>query len=114
MYRISRALQPDARSSRFGPGLAAGLFLLCGTNAEAVAWISGRYDVFATAFSLWAAALYLKSGTAVDRHALGALLCGVLAFTSKESAIQSAEVRGPFLLLLLLFLECIGNHTFNS
>lgn len=85
VYRISRAL-PPAPSLRFGPGLAAALFLLCGTNAEPVAWISGRYDVFATAFSLWAAALYLKSGTAVDRHALGALLCGVLAFTSKESA----------------------------
>ena len=86
VYRISRALQPAAPSSRFGPGLAAGLFLLCGTNAEAVAWISGRYDVFATALSLWAAAHYLQSARALDRHALAALLCGVLAFTSKESA----------------------------
>jgi hypothetical protein len=82
--RISFALQPES-SSRFGPSFAAALFLFCGTNAEAVAWISGRYDIFATAFSLWAAALYLESRSGFDRHELGALACGVLALTSKES-----------------------------
>ena len=84
VYRISSALQPGA-TSRFGPCLAAALFLLCGTNAEAVAWISGRYDIFATAFSLWAAALYLRSRASFDRHELAALTCGVLALASKES-----------------------------
>ena len=84
VYRISLALQPDP-VSRAGPALAAALFLLCGTNAEAVAWISGRYDVFATAFALWAAALYLRSRSSFDRFAIGALACGILALTSKES-----------------------------
>lgn len=84
VYRISSALQPDS-SSRVGPCFAAALFLFCGTNAEAVAWISGRYDIFATAFSLWAAALYLRSKSGFDRHELGALLCGLLALASKES-----------------------------
>lgn len=84
VYRISYALRPQS-ASRFGPCVATALFLLCGTNAEAVAWISGRYDIFATAFSLWAAALYLQSRSSLDRYELGALACGVLALASKES-----------------------------
>jgi hypothetical protein len=84
VYRISLALQPDS-SLRVGPCLATALFLFCGTSAEAVAWISGRYDIFATAFALWAAALYLQSKSGFDRNELGALLCGMLALTSKES-----------------------------
>ena len=85
VYRIARLLQPVQRSDA-GPVFASALFLLWGTNVEAVAWISGRYDVFATALTLWASALYLRSVTAFDRHALAALACGILALCSKESA----------------------------
>ncbi len=85
VFRITSLLQRDAQPG-FLPGFAAALFLLCGTNAEAVAWISGRYDVFATALLLWAGALYLRSTRSLDVFETGAWLCGLLALTSKESA----------------------------
>ncbi|MEO7761901.1 MAG: hypothetical protein ABIS68_08335 [Casimicrobiaceae bacterium] len=85
IYRICRLLQPDPRDRWTAP-FAAALFLLCGTNVEAVAWISGRYDVFATALLLWAGALYLRSRTSFDAFESGAWLCGILALACKESA----------------------------
>lgn len=85
VYRIANELRPDA-PSRAGAWIAAALFLFCGTSAEAVGWISGRYDIFATAFSLWAAALFLNARSGLDHHALGALVLGALALASKESA----------------------------
>ena len=75
----------SARSDA-APLAATSLFLLWGTNVEAVAWVSGRYDVLATALALWAAALYLRSRSPVDGRALKALACGVVALCSKESA----------------------------
>jgi hypothetical protein len=89
VYRISALLRGGVTAKGtpgWTPALAAALFLLCGTSAEAVAWISGRYDVFATALLLWAGALYLQSRRAADANAMGAWLCGILALTSKESA----------------------------
>jgi len=85
VFRITALLQRDAKPGWL-PGLATALFLLCGTSAEAVAWISGRYDVFATALLLWAGALYLQSRASLDVFESGAWLCGILALTSKESA----------------------------
>ena len=91
VFRIASLLQgSDGASPRMSsaawPSAAMILFLLWGTNVEAVAWVSGRYDVFATAFTLWAVAYHLHSQSALDRHALIALLFGVLALCSKESA----------------------------
>ena len=91
VFRIASLLQGSAGasprlSSVAWPSAAMILFLLWGTNVEAAAWVSGRYDVFATAFTLWAVAYHLHSQSALDRHALIALLFGVLALCSKESA----------------------------
>ena len=91
VFRIASLLQGSAdaspRSSAVAwPSAAMILFLLWGTNVEAVAWVSGRYDVFATAFALWAVAWHLRSESTLDRHAQIALLLGVLALCSKESA----------------------------
>jgi hypothetical protein len=89
VYRICSALRGELHADGGGhwvPSFAAALFLLCGTSAEAVAWISGRYDVFATAFLLWAGALYLRARAPLDAYASGAWLCGILALLSKESA----------------------------
>jgi hypothetical protein len=95
VYRITSLLRPGG-GPRFDAWFAASLFLLCGTNAEAVAWISGRYDVFATAFTLWAVALYLRAGSGMDARMLGAVLCGLLALASKESGAVAPGVIACF------------------
>ena len=93
VYRISALLLPET-DGRTGAVFAAALFLLCATSAEPVAWISGRYDVFATALSLWAGALSLQSRSWRDRYAVAALLCGILALTSKESGLIAPVLIG--------------------
>ena len=90
VFRIVVLLQAlrgiGTRDSIAGPVAATSLFLLWGTNAEAVAWVSGRYDVFATMLVLWAAAHYLQSASAFSGRSVVALACGALALCSKESA----------------------------
>ncbi len=90
VFRIVEWLQQlrgiGTRDSIAGPVAATSLFLLWGTNAEAVAWVSGRYDVFATMLVLWACAHYLQSASAFGGRAMTALAFGALALCSKESA----------------------------
>lgn len=69
--------------------LAAGaLFLLHPSHTEAVVWISGRADIFATFFclaSLWFFLAYVRSQRA--SQLVLSLLCFTLALLAKESAI---------------------------
>jgi hypothetical protein len=87
VYRLCRLLEPRDRQLSWAPAFAAALFLLCGTNTEAVAWISGRYDVFATAGLMWAGVFFVQSKRPLDAHACMALACGAAALASKESGV---------------------------
>ena len=62
-----------------GALLAGSLFALHGTHLEAAVWIAGRFDLLATLFTLGTLLLYGK-------HLWLALLCGLAALWSKESA----------------------------
>lgn len=76
----------DGRRPIIAPALAAAVFLLFPTDVEAVAWVSGRYDVLALAFMLAAVACFQRSQNWSDRWGIVALLAAVCAFGSKESA----------------------------
>ena len=59
--------------------LAGSLFALHGTHLEAAVWIAGRFDLLATMFTLGALLMF-------GRSTWVALLCGLAALWSKESA----------------------------
>jgi hypothetical protein len=93
----------DDDDSRHAALLAAGLFLVAPSHAEAVAWLSGRGDVLAALFSLASLASWLRW----ERHRRARwLVMSVMAYAtalaSKESAIAMPLViamlavwRGP-------------------
>jgi len=87
-------------------GMAAGaagaaLFLFYTPSPEVFAWISGRYDAFATLFTLLTCALFLRSRRTGDAAWLGSIVSAVAALLSKESA---AIV--PFAILFLAWYRC--------
>ncbi len=69
-----------------GPALATSVFLLFPMSPEAVAWISGRYDLLAEFFMLATIALIQRSTRWHDRSSVAALLTAACALASKESA----------------------------
>ncbi len=70
----------------FGPALAATVFLLFPTNVEAVAWVSGRYDLLATLFMLVTVWCFQRSRRWFDLWGVAAIAAALCAFASKESA----------------------------
>jgi hypothetical protein len=68
------------------PALAAAAFLLFPMSPEAVAWVSGRYDLLAVFFMLATIALIQRSTGWRDRWSAAALLTTACALASKESA----------------------------
>jgi len=71
-----------------GTALAGLIFALHPVHVEAVAWISGRTDVIATCFSLWAFYFYLKFVS--KREFIFSILSGILfllGLFSKEIAV---------------------------
>lgn len=77
---IGRALSPRTMA---GPA-AALLFAVHASNHEAVVWISARFDLLATCFSLAALCWMVRGGTG---STLGAPLLFLGALLSKESAV---------------------------
>ena len=67
---------------------AGALFLLHPSHTEAVSWISGRADVFATFFCLASLLFYLAYAQSRRRSRLAlSLLCFTAALLAKESAV---------------------------
>ena len=91
--------EPDARTVAAGV-LGAALFLFFAPGAEVLAWISGRFDVTATFFTLAACLLFLRSKRFGDWAWGLSLLSAEAAFLCKETA---AIV--PFAILLLARLR---------
>lgn len=80
VFLIARALAPGSMA-----GLAAALlFALHASNHEAVVWMSARFDLLATAFSL-AAVWWMVTGAAGSRWGPAALF--LAALLSKESTV---------------------------
>lgn len=93
-------LLPDLRAERGFVAVMSGLlFLALGCHAEPVAWISGRTDLLGTLFTLLALVCIERgcdgrrgtTGGTLERPAPGwmaaSLVCAILAYFSKESAI---------------------------
>jgi hypothetical protein len=68
------------------PSLAATVFLWFPTSVEAVAWVSGRYDLLATLLMLITVLCFQRSRRWFDAWGVAALIAAVCAFASKESA----------------------------
>jgi hypothetical protein len=71
----------------WAPAVAATVFLLFPTSAEAVAWVSGRYDLLALFFSLLSIACFQRMARWSDRWGWASLAAAACAFASKESAV---------------------------
>lgn len=87
--------RPGARAAAAAL-LGAALFAFFAPGAEVAAWISGRFDLFATFFTLLACLAFVRSRRARDAAWWVSLGAAVAAFLSKESA---AIV--PFAIVLL-------------
>ena len=82
-------------------GDAAGIaFAWFPPSAEAVAWISARFDGMALFWMLVAACAFMASREWRDRYGLASLAAAVLAFMSKESA-----AIGPALIVALAWVK---------
>ena len=85
------------------------IYLAHPANVETVVWLSGRFDLFATFFTLAAVLAFLS----VKRPLLGALLilpCAVGALGSKETGILLL----PLLLLLALYQQQDGQKSWGQ
>ena len=69
-----------------GPAFVAAVFLWFPTNVEAVAWVSGRYDLLATLFMLATVLCFQQSRRWRDGWSVAAFIAALFAFASKESA----------------------------
>lgn len=91
--------KPDARALAAGV-VGASLFLFFAPGAEVLAWISGRFDVTATFFTLLACLLFQRSRRFGDWASWLSLFAAEAAFLCKEAA---AIV--PFAILFLARLR---------
>lgn len=92
---IGMRLARDPSRWRAATAGAAGaaIFILMATSAEVAAWISGRFDAFATFFTLLACYAFVASRRAFDAAWWIALAAGEAAVLSKESsAIMPAAI----------------------
>ncbi len=96
LFALLRQLGVTRRVS----AITSGIFAAMPIQAEAVAWMSGRFDVLSTTLTLWTIALYLRarSKNSVASYLL-AMLLFVLAIGSKESAFVL-----PLLLIAIEFM----------
>jgi hypothetical protein len=92
LFAIVRKLDAsrDVSPAIVAPALAAAIFLLFPSNAEAVAWISGRYDLLATFFTMGTVVLLQRSARPFDGFYIGSLFAAACALASKESAVLVA------------------------
>jgi 4-amino-4-deoxy-L-arabinose transferase-like glycosyltransferase len=99
VFRLGRKLFCDlepATRNRIAAGAAA-LFLLHPSHTEAVVWISGRADLFATFFVLSSLLSYLAfANKSRKSYLVLSLACFALALLAKESAVCL-----PFLVLVI-------------
>jgi hypothetical protein len=87
VFAIARRFSIESGDrSNTGPSIAAAVFLLFPTSPEAVAWVSGRYDLFALLFMLATLAFFQRAARWYDRWGAAALLTAACALASKESA----------------------------
>lgn len=88
VFAIARRLGDSAADTWVfaGAALAAAIFLCFPTNVEAVAWVSGRYDLLSTLFMLATVACFQRAQCWNDRWGALALAAALCAFASKESA----------------------------
>ncbi|HKE38340.1 MAG TPA: hypothetical protein VKG21_00750 [Casimicrobiaceae bacterium] len=75
-----------SRASTAAAAIASAVFIAFPTNVEAVAWVSGRYDLLALAFMLATVACFQRSRRWGDGWGVAALLTAACALASKESA----------------------------
>ncbi|MDQ6922621.1 MAG: hypothetical protein M3Z74_00505 [Pseudomonadota bacterium] len=80
------SLEDVSEPSNIGPAIAAAVFLLFPTSPEAVAWVSGRYDLLALLFMLATLAFFQRAARWYDALGAAALLTAACALASKESA----------------------------
>ncbi len=88
VFVIARGLFDDgaARPRLGAPVIATTIFLLFPTSPEAVAWVSGRYDLLAVLFMLASVACFQRAHRWTDRWGITSLVGGACAFAAKESA----------------------------
>ena len=88
VFAIARrfSVEDGSEPSNIGPAIAAAVFLLFPTSPEAVAWVSGRYDLLALLFMLATLAFFQRAARWYDRWGIAALLTAACALASKESA----------------------------
>jgi len=88
VFIIVRRLSIDCGCGRSNaaPPIAAAVFLLFPMSPEAVAWVSGRYDLLALTLMLATLALFLRAADWYDSWGIAALLTAACALASKESA----------------------------
>jgi hypothetical protein len=80
------SLECGSGRSKNAPAIAAAVFLLFPTSPEAVAWVSGRYDLLALLFMLVTLAFFQRASRWYDQWGVTALLAAACALASKESA----------------------------
>ena len=88
VFAIARrfSLDDGSEPSNVGPAIAAAVFLLFPTSPEAVAWVSGRYDLLALLFMLATLVFFQRAARWYDASGAAALLTAACALASKESA----------------------------
>jgi hypothetical protein len=88
VFAIARrfSVEDGSEPSNIGPAIAAAVFLLFPTSPEAVAWVSGRYDLLALLFMLATLAFFQRAARWYDALGAAALLTAACALASKESA----------------------------
>jgi hypothetical protein len=88
---------------RWWPTAAAVLVLVAPLGPEAVAWCAGTFDLFATAFVLWAVLIARRSDPGL-RHRIQLIAVSLAALLSKETAV---------VLPLLLVVDALARRTFS-
>jgi len=88
VFAIARrfSIEDGSERTNIGPAIAAAVFLLFPTSPEAVAWVSGRYDLLALLFMLATLAFFQRAARWYDALGAAALLTAACALASKESA----------------------------
>lgn len=88
LFAIAQRLVGGARhEAPWAGAVAAAVFLLFPVSAEAVAWVSGRYDLLALFFCLLSVACFQRMTRWNDRWGWASLAAAACAFASKESAV---------------------------
>lgn len=90
-WQLAGSTTRGARAAALAAGLAFAWFA---PSAEAVAWISARFDGMALFCMLVAACAFMASRTWWDRYGLASLAATILAFMSKESAAIGPALIG--------------------